>query len=198
MEIRTLLVVLSVLFTLSGVIPYIIQVIRGNTKPRIASWLTWSVLTAIACAASLVEKQYPTAILLFFASLETLSVVILGWKYGDKKFERLDIVCLTGAAVGLILWHLFNSPAIAVIATISIDILGGIPSLVHSWRKPYEETWITFLVSALGSLCTLLALTDWRVTSFAYPLYLVCINTVFSSVIILRQRVKRPKTTISV
>jgi len=198
MEIRTVLIALSVLFTLSGIIPYIIQVVRGNTKPRVASWLTWSVLTAIACAASLVEKQYPTAILLFFASLETLSVVVLGWKYGDKKFERLDIICLLGALVGLILWQLFNSPAIAVIATITIDMLGGIPSLVHSWRKPYEETWITFFVSALGALCTLFALTDWRVTSFAYPIYLVCINTVFSTVIVVRQRVKRSKKTTSV
>jgi hypothetical protein len=187
----TSLVILSVVFTVVGVVPYIYEVVKGKTKPRVVSWLTWSVLTTIACVAAFVDGQYPTAILLLFASLETLAIVILGWHLGDKKAEGLDVICLSGAGVGIILWHVFDSPAIAVIATIVIDLVGGIPTLVHSWKKPFEETWSTFFMAFLGASCTLLVISDWRITAFAYPLYLVIINLLFSVVIIGRgQHVK--------
>lgn len=188
MNLTILLILLSVIFTVVGVIPYLIEVVKGKTKPRVVSWLTWSVLTAISCAAAYVEGQYPTAILLFVASLETLTVVILGWQLGDKKIVRLDIVCLLGALVGIILWQVFNTPAIAVIATIAIDLVGGIPTLVHSYKRPHEETWIIFFLAFLGAGCTLLVISDWRITAFAYPLYLVIINVLFTGVIISRGR----------
>lgn len=188
MILNTILISLSVLFTVLGVIPYLVEVVKGTTKPRVVSWLTWSILTAISCAAAYVEGQYPTAILLCIASLETLAVVILGWHLGDKQIGHLDVVCLLGALVGIILWQVFNTPAIAVIATIVLDLVGGIPTLFHSWKKPHEETWITFFLAFLGAGCTLLVMSDWRITAFAYPLYLVVINLLFTAVIIGRGR----------
>lgn len=183
-----ILVALSSILTVAAVIPYLIEVIKGTTKPRVVSWFVWSLLTSIACAAAFVDGQYPTGILLLFASLETLSVVILGWKHGDKKIERLDIICLIGALVGLVLWLVFDSPAVAVVAMVAIDLLGGIPTLVHSWKKPHEETAITFFLSFLGATCILFLMTDWRITAFAYPLYLVVANFVFTVVIVARKR----------
>lgn len=190
MVLTNILIVLGGVITVVASIPYLVGVIRGTTKPRVASWFVWSVLTGISCVAALVEHQYPTMILLLAASLETLAVVVLGLKlrHGDKKIERIDIVCLTGAVIGAILWWAFNSPAIAVIATIAIDLIGGVPTLIHSWKKPDEETWDTFFLSFLGAICTLLVVNSWRVTAFAYPLFLVVINLTFTLVIIVRRR----------
>ena len=154
MSLVTILVILSSIFTVASVVPYIIEIIKGKTKPRVVSWFTWSVLTAIAGIASYIDGQYPTAILMLLVTIETLLVVIIGWKHGDKRIERFDIVCLVGALIGIILWQIFNSPAIAVIAAVSIDLIGGLPTLVHSWKKPNEETWQTFFLAFLGALCT--------------------------------------------
>lgn len=186
--VSTIIISLSAILTIASVIPYLIEILRGNTKPRVVTWLTWSVLTAIACVAAFVDGQYPTAILLLFSTLETSAVVVLGWHLGDKKFELLDVMSLIGATVGIILWLIFNSPAIAVIATVTIDLIGGIPTLVHSWRKPHEETWITFLIAAIGAGLTLLVISDWRITAFAYPLYIVGMNMLITFVIIGRGR----------
>jgi len=189
---RTLLIVLSGAFTLGGAIPYIIQIVRGKTKPRIVSWLTWSLLTSIACVASFSDHQYATGILMVFATLETLSVVILGLKHGDKHVERFDIVCQIAAFAGIVLWLIFNSPAIAVIAAVSIDLIGALPTFKHAWHKPYEETAITFALSAAGGLCTLLIVHSWQITAIAYPIYLVLVNFAQTSVILARSKYVKP------
>lgn len=182
-----LLVVLSSIFTVVSTIPYIIGIIRGTTKPRVVTWFIWSVLTGIGGVASYVDGQIPTTILMFFATLETLLIVILGWKHGDRKIERLDSVSLVSAVIGIILWQIFNSPAIAVLAIVTIDLVGGVPTLVHSWAKPYEETLVTFFLAFLGALCTIFAVTEWKITSIAYPLYLVGINFLYVIVLIVRR-----------
>ena len=187
MTIDVILIVLGSVLTIVAIIPYLIEVISKKTKPRIVSWLVWTIITSIAAIAALVDRQYPTAILLFSAALETLAVVLLGWKNSDKTIEKIDVVCFAGAAIGIILWQVLDSPAIAVIATVVADFIGGIPTLLHSWKKPQEETWITFFISFMGAVCTLLVISDWRITSFAYPFFLVVINLVFTSVIILRK-----------
>jgi hypothetical protein len=184
----TALIILSSLLTVVSAIPYIVAIIRGTTKPRVVSWLIWSVLTAIAGVASYADGQYAAAILMLFVTLETLAVVVLGLKHGDRKFARLDIVCLLGAAAGIILWQIFDSPAFAVLATLLIDLLGGIPTLVHSWRKPFEETWQTYALSSLASVCTVIAAGNWQITSVAFPLYLVAINLVLAVLLLLRRR----------
>jgi len=170
------LIVLSSILTITSVVPYIIEIIKGTTKPRVVSWLTWSVLTGIACVASFSDGQIPSGVLMLAATLETALVVVLGLKHGDRKFERLDVYCLSGALFGLLLWFIFSSPAIAVLAAVGIDLIGAIPTLKHSWQKPYEETWSAFALAALGGGITVLIAGSWAPTAVAYPLYILVIN----------------------
>lgn len=184
----TILITIGSGLMLVGVLPYLIDVMRGKTKPRIVSWLVWCTLTAIAGFASFFDGHYPTTILLAIATVTTLSVAILGYKHGDKRFDRLDIMCFIGAFTGLLLWWVFNSPELAVIATITIDLIGAIPTLVHSWKKPHEETWMAFLLAFMSSLCTIVVVEDWVITAIAYPLYLVAFNGALTAIIVLRKR----------
>jgi hypothetical protein len=184
----TILIILSGILTLVSVVPYLRAIIKGTTKPRVVTWLVWSILTGIAAAATFSDGQYPTAILLTFATIATLSVVVVGWHRGDKKIERLDIACLIAAFAGIVLWQVFNAPAIAVIATIAIDFVGGIPTLIHAWKKPHEETAITFFLWASAGLCTLIVVSHWTVTSAAYPLFLVAMNIIIATIIIIGQK----------
>lgn len=180
----------AVLITVSGVltvlciIPYVIEILRGKTKPRIVSWFTWTLLTGIACAASFSDGQVAAGVLMACATLATAIVVVLGLKYGDRHFERTDIVCQVAALVGLVLWFVFDSPAVAVIAAVTIDLVGCIPTIKHSWKKPHEETWITFALAGVGGVLTLTATGAWAITAVAYPLYIVLANGVIVAAIL--------------
>lgn len=186
---RTTFIVISSILTIASALPYIIDVLKGKTKPRIVSWFIWSVLTGIATAASFVDHQYASAILTFCASIETLSIVILGFiKSGDRTLEKFDAYCLAGAVVGLALWLFLGSPSIAVLASVIIDMVGAAPTVKHIWQKPYEETWLTFMLASVGALFTVLAAKDTRITAIAYPVYIVLTNVVFVGIIFARHK----------
>src|SRR5436190_23007877 len=97
---KTLFIVISSILAIVNILPYLRDVYRRKTKPRIVSWFNWSLLTGIGCAASFSDHQYASGILLFLASVETLMVVILGYKYGDRRIEIFDIDCQLAAIVG--------------------------------------------------------------------------------------------------
>lgn len=185
---ETVFIIISSILTIGAVLPYLRDILKRQTKPRIVSWFTWALLSALASAASFSDGQYAAGILSLCASLECLAVVVLGLKYGERNFTRFDIVCQVGALAGLVLWLIFNSPAIAVIAAVTIDFIGCLPTLKHAWQKPHEETWITFMLSGLGAAFTLMATGNWQITSVANPLYLVAINAVFTAILLSRQQ----------
>jgi hypothetical protein len=180
-----IILTVSSVLTLASVIPYILEILRGKTKPRIVSWITWTLLTGIAAAASFADGQVPAAVLATCCTIATASVVLLGYRKGDRSLDKFDIVCMGGVVVGLILWLVFNSPAIAVLAAVTIDLVGALPTIRHSWQKPHEETAITFAVSSLAAGLTLAVAGDWRITAVAYPIYLVAINVIVTTVILL-------------
>ena len=182
------LMALGAFLNVAGIVPYIVSVAKKHTKPRIVSWLTWSLLSAVACAASFANHQYPSAVLTLSAVAVTVTVVVFGWKYGDRKFERFDLLCQAGVFVGIGMWLVFGSPGIALAFAISIDFIGALPTLKHSWQKPQEETCISFAAASASGFCALAAADGWGVTAIAYPVYIMVINAVFGGVILGRRK----------
>jgi hypothetical protein len=190
---KLIFLIFATVLTLVAVIPYIRDILKGTTKPNIVSWITWTLLTGIATAAEISSHEYVTAIFTASAVIETGIIVVLGLRHGYVKYSSFDVVCQIGAIVGIIAWQLFNSPAIGVIASVSIDFIGALPSIRHSWTNPQEETWLTFCLSSIGGAFAILALSEYNLVSLPYPLYIVAINIIFTAIIILRGNRKRSK-----
>ncbi len=169
-------------------LPYIIDVVKKKTKPNIVTWVIWSVLTGIGAAALYASNEFNAALLLTGDFIATFAVVIVGLKYGTAKLDRFDFVCLIGAVVGLILWLVFNSPLIAIIATIVIDFIGTVPTVRHSYHNPEEETWITFALGVVATIFTLLSLPNYTFSAWVYPAYLLFSNGLLFVTILLGQR----------
>ena len=104
------------------------------------------------------------------------------------RYERFDVVCQIAALVGITLWLLFDSPVIAVVASVTIDLIAGLPTLRHAWRSPHEETWQTFALAAMASILGIFALENYTIVSASYMLYLAVANTIFTAVILYRKR----------
>ena len=169
------LVTASVL-TVGCAIPYIRDILKGTTKPNIVSWLTWTILTSIATVAEFADGEYRTAIFTSAAVIETSLVVILGLKYGYAKWSKFDTICQIGAFSGFFFWWLFNSPAMAVISVATIDLLGALPTVRHSWLKPSEETWSAYAIASIGGVFAIASFHVYNWTSLTYAVYIVCIN----------------------
>lgn len=190
---KDILLIAAGLITIASVVPYIRDILKGETKPNIVSWLTWTILTGIATIAEFAAGEYRTAIFTSTAVVETSLIVILGLRYGYAKWSRFDTVCQIGALSGFFFWWLFNSPAAAVIATVTIDFIGALPTIRHSYISPHEETWPTFAMAGIGGALALFAITSYNWTSMTYAVYIVFINLLFTTLIITRSK-QVPKT----
>ncbi|HSX29052.1 MAG TPA: hypothetical protein VLE73_00670 [Candidatus Saccharimonadales bacterium] len=185
-----LLVVLGSLVAVAGTIPYIVETVKGNTKPRLVSWLTWAVLAGVAAIASLADGQIAAGLFAGLSAVVLATVLVVGWRYGDRSFKALDITCLAGVGIGLALWWLFNDPAIAVWAVIIIDFIGLVPTALHAWKQPHEETPITFALAAAGGLLTSIAVAHVQgisMTSIGYSLYVAISLGVVTAIILARR-----------
>ncbi len=190
---KELLAITGALIILFCTVPYIIDTVKGKTKPNIVTWSTWTLLIGIGAAALFASHQYRAAMLVTADTVATFAVVIVGLRYGIAKFDSFDLFCLIGAVVGLVLWLVFNSPMIAIVATLSIDFIGTIPTVRHSWQNPEEETYITFALGVLATLLTLLSLKAYPPSAWIYPAYLMFSNGLLWATIIISHRSKSRK-----
>jgi hypothetical protein len=188
---KDVLLLISALVTVFAVIPYIRDILRHKTKPNVASWITWTLLFLVASIAEIAAHEYRTAFFTGSVALECFIVVLLGSRYGYAKYTKFDAVCQISALLGFVVWWIFNNPLAAIFSVVVIDLLACLPTLEHSWFSPKEETWQTFAFSGIGALIALLALTSFNWTSVLYPVYLILINTLITSVIIFRRNTSK-------
>lgn len=186
---KDLFLIIAAIVTVGSVLPYARDIFKGTTKPNIVSWITWTLLTGIATVAEIAAHEYVTAIFTSSAVLETTIIVVLGLRYGYVKYTTFDVVCQVAAFVGIILWQLFNSPTIGVIASVTIDFVGAMPTIRHSWRNPGEETWSTYALAGLGGALAIAALSSYNWISLTYAVYIVLINIVLSVIIMQRNKI---------
>jgi hypothetical protein len=181
------LAIIGALIILPAEVPYVINIVRGKTKPNIVSWITWTLLVGIGAAALFAAHQPHAGLLVLADAIGVSLVVPFGLKYGIAKLDKFDIFCQVAALVGVALWLIFNSPMIAIVATVTIDLIATVPTLRHSWNQPEEETAITFAMSVIAAALTVASLKNYQVSAWLYPVYLLISNALLT--------VKEPKWT---
>jgi hypothetical protein len=187
---KIIFLIIASMLTLIAVIPYVKDILKGTTKPNIVSWITWTLLTGVATAAEISAHEYVTAIFTGSAMITTGIIVVLGLRRGYVKYTSFDVACQIGAVVGLIIWQIFGSPELGVIASVMIDFIGALPTIRHSWKHPDEETWQTYGICAIGGVFAIAALSDYNWVSLPYAVYIVLINVLFVAILIGRGKRK--------
>jgi hypothetical protein len=179
------IVILSSLIGILANVPYQLDVARGLVKPRIATWLVWAMLSGVGGIAALSAHQIPAAVFCFCTFGSKTLIVILGFRQGDRKFGPLDIMCLVGAMIGVVLLITQHDPTAAVIVAIFTDYLGSIPTFKHSWEKPYEEKLSTYGLYVISEWLILLIANYGVFTAYAFPLFYLLEDGILASLVFL-------------
>ena len=98
------------------------------------------------------------------------------------------MVVIWPTRVALVLWFVTNSPLASVILITIIDAFGFYPTVRKSYRKPQQETMITYVLSGLKYVIALFALQNYSVITYLYPASLVFMNFAFVGLLIVRRR----------
>jgi hypothetical protein len=187
---RVVLLALSAVSVLAFIFaapPYIIDTLRGKTKPERAAWFIWSVLGVIAFVAQL---ELGATWSLLFTGLDTAGCILaflLSLRYGVGGWTLLDKVALGIAASGVVISLAAHAPIVALGGVILADTSGSFLTIRKTFLMPESETTISWLLVSLGALCSLLLVGTLNVRLLLYPAYLFVAN----ASIVLAQRLGR-------
>lgn len=166
---------LGALLNLIGSISYVIDTLRGKTKPNRVTWSLWALAPMVAFGAMIGEGVSITgALMTFMVGFGPLMVLVASFisKRSIWKVTRFDIICGALSLVGVGLWFVTRTGEIAIAFSIIADLLAGLPTLVKAFKNPETESYLAFLLGAISAGITLLATKSWEFTHVSFALYI--------------------------
>jgi len=154
--------------------PYVRSIVfTRETKLNRASWAIWGTIGIINLAAYFCAGERETIWFVIASALNPVIIFILSLKFGEKRWHASDTACLALAAVALIIWKLTGNPVLALVAGLTADVLGGIPTFLKVIRNPHSENLAGWAIGLAASICNVFAVKQWTVANSIYTGYMV-------------------------
>jgi len=172
------LVLVGVVFSLCGTIPYLINTIGGGTKPNKISWLMWAVAPLIATFAALSKGVTWAVVPVFMSGFGPLCVLVVSL-FSKKAYWKLtvfDYFCGLFSVLALVLWLITKEANVAIIFAIISDLFAAIPTLKKAWIHPETETVTIYITGLISSLTSYAAVTNWIFPEYGFATYLVAVD----------------------
>jgi len=175
-----ILVILAVLVQLFGSFAYIVDTIKGKSKPNRISWAMWASAPLVATIVALYSHAdiWVTS-RTFMAGFVPLTILIASF-INSKSYWKLtffDFVCGACSVLALIIWLFVGSPEVAILFAVAGDAFALIPTLAKAWKYPETETGLTFVAGLAASLLILPSIPNWNIENSAFQIYLLVANT---------------------
>ncbi len=168
------IVILGAAGNIYGTFFYILDTIKGRTRPNRVSWFLWSATTFIGSAAAYSAGAGWAAFPVFISGVLALAVLLAS--FADPKaywkLSAFDYLCGILSVLALALWVSTGDPVLAVAFSIFADAFAFIPTLLKSIKAPESESSGTYLGGSLNAATGLLAAKSFTFSACAFPLYL--------------------------
>lgn len=188
MEIKTLIGTLAVILTFVGYIPYIRDTIKGKTKPHIYSWFIWAFVTFVIFALQILGHGGAGAYTTLATAILCLIIFLLGLRNGNKDITKFDTVTFIISLIATGVWIFAKQPVISTILIVTINTLANLPTIRKSWKDPHSETLFTWEMGAVRNFLGLIALQNYSILTWLYPVTNLLINIIESTLLIIRRK----------
>jgi hypothetical protein len=156
--------ILSAVLFIVGDTPYLIDTLKGKTKPHRVGWGIVTLLNAIGFANQYASGATNSLWLFGGGAAMTGLIFLASLEYGMGGGTRLDWLCLAAGAVGVILWVLLKSPIYSILANILADVAALVPTFLKAIKYPETETKVAWLIAAFSSVLSTISVgrLDWQ------------------------------------
>ena len=179
---------LSILLPLIGPIIYIYEILKKGVRPNRMTRIIFLILGIITTASLWVQGSTFSIWLSVVSLFQAVLVFGVSIKYGEGGFNKLDITVLVIALLGIVAWKLTDNAFWGLLFALVADFAGLYPTLVKSFKKPWEESYIFYLIDAIASLLNIIALGTVFSIDAVYSGYLLIVNALVAIIILLRRR----------
>lgn len=178
------------IISLAAFVPYLLAILRGETKPNRATWWIWTVVSFMLLASYYSSGAKNTIWIPIVYAISSLTTAILSIKYGEGGWTRFDRYCLLGAGVSVVLWWMFSSPLIALLINLFIDFMGALPTIRKSYYEPESEDRTAWALFFTGNIINLFAVENWTFAIAVYPIYMFLGSGLIATLIFIRRNNK--------
>lgn len=154
-----------------ALIPYVISVRRGDTKPNRATWWIWTLVGILTIASYRSSGADQTIWLAVAYAFCPFVIAIFSIRYGQGGWDRTDRACLLLTGISLIVWWALQSALAALLIHIFIDFLGLIPTLKKVYFQPRTESRLAWTLAWSGCVINMFAVEEWTLAIAAHPIY---------------------------
>lgn len=175
---------LAFVLFLVAFLPYMRAIILRETKPAKSSWTVWGILDFIVFVTMWKQGVLNSQILA--AVLGAGFIVVLSLKFGEGGWTLQDKICLLGAAVGIVLWYVFDSPFLAMMTSLAVILWAAIPTFIGAWKNPAGENRMAWMLFWLSCVAALLAVPSWTIAYAASPVTFFLIESVMVCLLFIR------------
>src|ERR1035438_9899519 len=95
---------LAGLLAILSVIPYIVSILRGHTKPERMTYFIWFIVDAVTMSSYIVSGARTTIWIGLVFVCSGFLIFCLSFKHGMGGFSSFDIGCLILALLGVVMW----------------------------------------------------------------------------------------------
>jgi len=180
--------VISLIFSAVAYAPYIWSLLRRQIKPHLFSWIVWSLISLIAYLAQAQGAAGPGAWAVGFSTVCCVFVALCSIKLGERHVTRSDWVCFIGALLAIPLWRLAGDPLLALLMVLVIDSFAYAMTYRKSWRSPYSENVVVYLVDTVKYVFAIMANDHYSLTTMLFPLYIILVEGGLAALILYRRR----------
>ncbi|HAU99322.1 MAG: hypothetical protein UX04_C0002G0327 [Microgenomates group bacterium GW2011_GWF2_45_18] len=187
-DLKSISGIFAIVLTFVSYVPYIYETVKGKTKPHIYSWFLWSFVTFIIFGLQIVGNAGIGAWVTFATGVLCLIVFILGARNGERNITLFDTITFILGLVATGIWIFAKQPAISNILIVTINSLAVLPTVRKSWNQPHSETLSTWVIAGVRNILGIIALEQYSILTWLYPVVSLVINALFSLMLIIRRK----------
>jgi hypothetical protein len=188
LSMRSVFPIISAILALIAPIIYSRAILRGDAKPHRTTRFVLLLITILTFASIYAQHNHEAIWLAGASAIQAVFIFGLSIKHGMGGRAKSDIICMTIALLGIVLWRVTKQPLLALYFAIIADFTGMIPAIIKTYRRPETEIWSYFAIDIVAGLLTLIASKEWTVQAISYGLYILVINALMVGVILWGQK----------
>lgn len=130
---------------------YALEIARGRTKPRLASWIAWGTANGVLAMVALLNDNPTAAIFNALAAGGNVGVLLLSGvkRAGEWPDTAIDRACLGISGLCLVTIVMFpHAMYLDAMLAMAANLVATWPTIEHAWRRPKEEAWQLFAANA--------------------------------------------------
>lgn len=175
-DIGSLIGISAGILMFSSYLIYVVDILRGNTKPNRATWLMLAAISLIITISYHDLGAQDTWWVSLGATIGVSLVALLSINYGTGGKNLFDKVCVLVAMASVTIYLFSGNPLLALLFSLLMDGAAMLPTIRHAYLTPTEESRMAWTMTIVADLLTIVVIDQWNVEIALYPIYMTLIN----------------------